>query len=138
MSRWRVSQLSETSFSGLGASLGALTEQQSDLEAAVESGQLWMEAGVAERAAARCEQAVDEIRAWLGDTYELVQRRKFGANEDGEAAAARYATAGQEYVQVMKEARDVFQRMADTYRAAGRTIAQAEETNQLTFRGGEP
>ena len=78
--------VSETSFGEFGSSLGALTEQQSDLEAAVESGQLWMEAGVAERAAARCEQAAGELDEWLVNTYELVQRRKFGANEDGEPA----------------------------------------------------
>ena len=68
--------VSETSFGELGGTLGALTEQQSDLEAAVESGQLWMEAGVAERAAARCEQAVDELRTWLGDTRALTERRQ--------------------------------------------------------------
>ena len=129
--------MSETSFGELGGSLGALTEQQSDLEAAVESGQLWMEAGVAERAATRCEQAAGELDDWLADTDELVRRRKFGVNEDGEAAAARYATAGQEYVQVITDARKVFQRMADTYRAAGRTTAQADEAGQQTFRGGE-
>ncbi len=127
--------VSETSFGELGGSLGALTEQQSDLEAAVESGQLWMEAGVAERAAARCEQAAGELDEWLVNTYELVQRRKFGANEDGEAAATRYATAGQEYVQVMTDAQSVFLRMADTYRAAGRTTAQADEAGQQSFRG---
>jgi hypothetical protein len=96
-----------------------------------------MEAGVAERAAARCEQAAGELDDWLADTDELVQRRKFGANEDGEAAAARYATAGQEYVQVIADARKVFQRMADTYRAAGRTTAQADEAGQQSFGGGE-
>ena len=129
--------MSETSFGELGGQLGALAGQQSDLEAAVESGQLWMEADVAKRAAARCEQAVGELDDWLVDTYELVQRRKFGANEDGEAAAARFVAAGQEYVQVIADARKVFQRMADTYRAAGRTMAQAEESNQQTFGGGE-
>ncbi len=96
-----------------------------------------MEAGVAERAAARCEQAAGELDDWLVNTDELVQRRKFGANEDGEAAAARFAAAGQEYVQVIADARNVFLRMADTYRAAGRTMAQAEEAGQQTFGGGE-
>jgi uncharacterized protein YukE len=129
--------VSETSFGELGGSLGALTEQQSDLEAAVKSGQLWMEAGVAEHAATRCEQAADEIDEWLADTNELVQRRKFGDNEDGEAAAARYATAGQEYVQVMTEAGDVFRRMADTYRAAGRTAAEADQASEQLLGSAE-
>ena len=66
--------MSETSFGELGGTLGALTEQQSDLEAAVESGQLWMEAGVAERAAARCEQAVDELHARLAGRQQGVDR----------------------------------------------------------------
>ncbi len=136
VSRWGVT-VSETSFGELGGSLGALTEQQSDLEAAVKSGQLWMEAGVAEHAATRCEQAADEIDEWLADTNELVQRRKFGDNEDGEAAAARYATAGQEYVQVMTEAGDVFRRMADTYRAAGRTAAEADQASEQLLGSAE-
>jgi hypothetical protein len=50
-----------------------------------------MEAGVAERAAARCDQAVGEINDCLAQAYMLTRTRKFGANEDGEAAAARYA-----------------------------------------------
>ena len=129
--------MSLASFGELGGQLGALAGQQSDLEAAVESGQLWMDADVAERAAARCEQAAGELDDWLADTDELTRRRTFGANEDGEAAAARFAAAGQEYVQVIADARNVFQRMADTYRAAGRTMAQAEETGQQTFRGGQ-
>ncbi len=128
--------VSETSFGELGGRLGALTEQQNNLEAAVASGQLWMEAGVAERAAARCEQAAAELDEWLSDTDELVRRRKFGANEDGEAAATRFAAAGQDYVQVIADARKVFQRMADTYRAAGRTMTRAEQAGQQTF-GGE-
>ena len=71
------------------------------------------------------------------DTDALVRRRKFGANEDGEAAAARFAAAGQEYVQVIADARKVFQRMADTYRVAGRTTEQAEQAGQQTFQGGQ-
>jgi hypothetical protein len=129
--------VSEASFGELGGRLGVLGEQQSDLEAAVESGQLWMDAGVAERAATRCEQAAGELDDWLADTDELVRRRRFGANEDGEAAAARFITAGQEYVQVITDARKVFQRMADTYRVAGRTMTQADEAGEQTFRGGE-
>lgn len=130
--------MSETSFGELGGWLGTIVEHQTDLEVAVESGQLWMDADVAERAAARCEQAAGELDEWLADTDELVQRRKVGANEDGEAAAARFVTAGQEYVQVITDAQSVFFRMADTYRAAGRTMAQADEANQQSFGGGEP
>jgi hypothetical protein len=65
--------------------------QQTDLQRAVAAGELWMEAGVAERAAARCDQAVGEINDCLAQAYMLTRTRKFGANEDGEAAAARYA-----------------------------------------------
>ena len=123
-------------FAQAGQQLDGLRQQQSELAAAVESGQLWMEPDVAERAAARCEQAVDELHAWLDDTRALTERRKFGANEDGEAAASRFSQAGQEYVGVMTNARNVFQRMADTYRAAGRAAAQAEESNQQMFGSG--
>lgn len=74
--------------------------------------------------------------AWLDDSRALTERRKFGANEDGEAAASRFAQAGQEYVEVMTNARNVFQQMADTYRAAGRAVAEAEESNQQMFGSG--
>jgi hypothetical protein len=40
-------------FAQAGQQLDGLRQQQSELAAAVESGQLWMEADVAERAAAR-------------------------------------------------------------------------------------
>ncbi|HYZ08922.1 MAG TPA: hypothetical protein VE709_10185 [Pseudonocardiaceae bacterium] len=127
----------EASFVELGGGLGALGGQQSELQAAVESGQLWMESDVAKRAATRCERAAGELDDWLVDTDELVQRRKFGANEDGEAAAARFAAAGREYVQVIADAQSVFLRMAETYRAAGRTMERAEQAGHQTFGGGQ-
>ena len=129
--------MSEPSFGELGGQLSAFADQQSDLKAAVESGQLWMEPDVAERAATRCEQAAGELDDWLVDMDELVQRRKFGANEDGEAAAARFAAAGREYVQVIADAQSVFLRMAETYRAAGRTMERAEQAGHQTFGGGQ-
>jgi hypothetical protein len=129
--------VSEPSFGELGGQLSAFADQQSDLKAAVESGQLWMDAGVAEQAATRCEQAAGELDEWLVDTDALVRRRKFGANEDGEAAAARFAAAGREYVQVIADAQSVFLRMAETYRAAGRTMERAELAGHQTFGGGQ-
>ena len=36
----------------------------------------------------------------------------------------------------MTNARNVFQQMADTYRAAGRAVAEAEESNQQMFGSG--
>lgn len=128
--------MSMPSFAQAGQQLAGIAQQQSGLAAAVASGQLWMEPDVAERAAARCEQAVAEIDDWLVNADRLVRRREFGANEDGEAAAARFAAAGEEYVQVIMDAQSVFQRMADTYRAAGRAMAQAEEAGRQSFSGG--
>lgn len=124
----------------LGGSLLGLKqvqEQQQSLAGAVWSGRLWMEEGVAERAAARCDQVVDELNEWLFDTDALTRRRAFGANADGEASAARFVRAGQDYVAVMTGARGVFEKMAATFRAAGRTAAQAEDANRQTFSGGE-
>ncbi|MGH3899408.1 MAG: hypothetical protein ACRDTA_14445 [Pseudonocardiaceae bacterium] len=84
-----------SSFEQAGVQLAGVVQQQTDLQRAVAAGELWMEAGVAERAAARCDQAVEEINDWLARAYVLTRSRKFGANEDGEAAAARFAQAGQ-------------------------------------------
>jgi len=93
-----------------------------------------MEAGVAERAAARCDQAVREIDDLLIDARVLTRKRKFGDNEDGNAAAERFAQAGQDYIDAMRSAQGVFKNMAATYRAAGRTVTEADAANEQMFR----
>jgi len=60
------------------------------------------EAGVAEAAAKRCDQAVDEMDRWLHDARGLTQACAFGDNEDGNAAALRFAQAGQEYLAAVR------------------------------------
>ncbi|MGH3812258.1 MAG: hypothetical protein ACRDUV_07340 [Pseudonocardiaceae bacterium] len=122
-------------FEQAGAQLAGVAARQTDLQRAVAAGELWMEVGVAERAAARCDQAVEEIDEWLRNARQLTRRRKFGANEDGEAAAARFAQAGQEFIDTMKNAQRVFANMAATYRAAGRTVSEADAASQQMFRG---
>ncbi|HEX2297252.1 MAG TPA: hypothetical protein VHH34_01835 [Pseudonocardiaceae bacterium] len=118
------------------AALGAGAEQrQNDLRRAVDSGELWMEAGVAERAAQRCEQTVVEINQWLSRADRLIERLPFGDNHDGVAVAERYAQAGQEFINEMTRARTVIENMAATYRAAGRTVAAADEAGQQSFQG---
>jgi hypothetical protein len=93
-----------------------------------------MEAGIAETAAKRCEQAVREIDDWLVDADQLTRKRKFGANEDGEAAAERFVQAGHDYIASMRNAQQVFANMAVTFRAAGRTVAEADAAGQQMFR----
>ncbi|MGH4009882.1 MAG: hypothetical protein ACRDTH_17315 [Pseudonocardiaceae bacterium] len=124
-----------SSFEQAGTWLAGADQQQTDLQRAVATGELWMEAGVAERAAARCDQAVEEIDEWLARADRLAWRRKFGANEDGEAAAERFAQAGQDFIDTMKNAQRVFANMAATYRAAGRTVADADASGQQMFQG---
>jgi uncharacterized protein YukE len=124
-----------SSFEQAGAQLAGVAARQTDLQRAVAAGELWMEAGVAERAAARCDQAVEEINDWLRRADVLTWKRKFGANEDGEAAAARFAQAGQDFIDTMTNARQVFESMAATYRAAGRTVTEADTANEQMFRG---
>lgn len=123
-----------SSFEQAGAHLAEVAAQQTDLQRAVAAGELWMEAGVAERAAARCDQAVEEIDDWLRRADRLTRRRRFGANEDGEAAADRFAQAGQEFIDTMTNAQRVFANMAATYRAAGRTVTEADAAGQQIFR----
>lgn len=122
-------------FEQAGAQLMGINGQQTDLQSAVAAGELWMEAGVAETAARRCEQAVVDINRWLGGARRLAERAEFGANEDGEAAAERFAQAGRELIAVVENARTIFQNMATTYRAAGRTVTEADEAGQQMFRG---
>ena len=61
-------------------------------------------------------------------------KRRFGDNEDGNRAAERFAQAGKEVVATMRNAQDVFKNMAATYRAAGRTVTQADEAGRESFR----
>ncbi len=124
-----------SSFEQAGAQLAGVAAQQTDLQRAVAAGELWMEPGVAERAAARCDQAVEEINEWLRRADVLTWKRKFGANEDGEAAATRFAQAGQDFIDTMTNARRVFENMAATYRAAGRTVTEADAANEQIFGG---
>src|SRR2546423_13914631 len=124
-----------SSFEQAGAQLADIAVQQNSLAAAVASGQLWMDAGVAERAAARCDQAVDELdKSLLRGAEKLARLRKFGDNEDGRAAAGRFAQAGRDNIATMRKAQQVFKNMAATYRAAGRTAAETEAANEQMFR----
>ncbi|MGH4024763.1 MAG: hypothetical protein ACRDRV_09275 [Pseudonocardiaceae bacterium] len=117
------------------AQLEGVQRQQNDLRRAVDAGELWMEAGVAETAAQRCEQAIRDIDKWLNDARRLTRKRKFGNNHDGNAAAGRFVTAGREVINVMRDAQDVFRNMAETYRAAGRTAAEADAAGAQALRG---
>lgn len=123
-----------SSFEQAGAQLVGIAGQQTDLQRAVATGELWMEAGVAESAAKRCEQAIKEIDEWLNSAYQLTRRHKLGDNLDGNTAAARFSQAGRDFIDSMRGAQRVFANMAATYRAAGRTVAQADEAGQEMFR----
>jgi hypothetical protein len=123
-----------SSFKPAGAQLADVAAQQNSLAAAVAAGELWMDAGVAERAAARCDQAVKELDDSIRDARQLTRLRKFGDNEDGRAAAARFAQAGADYIDTMRKAQQVFRNMAATYRAAGHTVAENEAANEQLFR----
>jgi hypothetical protein len=114
------------SFEQAGTQLARMAAQQQSVAAAVAAGELWMEAGVAECAAARCDQVIEEINDLLANAKQLTWKRKFGDNEDGNAAAARFAQAGHGYINTMLDAQNVFRNMAATYRAAGRTSAVAD------------
>ncbi|MGB6164761.1 MAG: hypothetical protein WBF75_19760 [Pseudonocardiaceae bacterium] len=118
----------------VGAPLVDVAQQPGSLAAAVAAGELWMEAGVAERAAARCDQAVDEINDLLRRADVLAWERKFGANLDGGAAATRFAEAGRDFIDTITNARGVFENMAATYRAAGRTVTEADAASEQMFR----
>ena len=117
-----------------------MQQQQHGLSAAVTAGHLWMEPDVAERAAARCEQQIDEVRSIIFDLQPLERERKFGDNEDGLAAAKAFkdaAVTGENSVRgVLVKSQEVLRNMAATYRAAGQAAARAEQANQQMFRGG--
>jgi hypothetical protein len=120
--------------------LAAMQQQQHGLDAAVTAGELWMEPDVAERAAARCEQQIDEIESMIRDLEPLERQRKFGDNEDGLATAKAFkdaAVTGENSVRgVLVKSQDVLRNMAATYRAAGQAAARAEQANQQMFSGG--
>ncbi|MGH3827797.1 MAG: hypothetical protein ACRDQX_11585 [Pseudonocardiaceae bacterium] len=115
--------------------LAGVAQRQKSLAAAVAAGELWLEAGVAETAAQRCDQAVREINDLVRDARELTVKRKFGDNEDGNAVAERFVQAGYDYIAAMRGAQQVFTNMAATYRAAGRTVTEADVANERMFQG---
>ncbi|MFN2494493.1 MAG: hypothetical protein ABR608_01085 [Pseudonocardiaceae bacterium] len=123
-----------SSFALSQAELAGIAQQHASLRAAVDAGELWMDADVAERAAARCDQAVQELEKWLNNARVLTEKRKFGANEDGEAAAQAFAQAGREYLATIKDAQQVIKNMAVTFRAAGRTVTEADDASRQRFR----
>ncbi|MGH3931416.1 MAG: hypothetical protein ACRDTF_15765 [Pseudonocardiaceae bacterium] len=124
-----------SSFAQSQTQLDGITQQHAELRAAVTAGELWMDADVAERAAARCDQAVRDLDKWLQDADAIAWTRRFGANKDGETAAKAFAQAGQEYFATIKKAQRVIANMAATFRAAGRTATDADEAGQQMFRG---
>jgi uncharacterized protein YukE len=122
-------------FEQRAAQPAGVAQAQNSLEAQVAAGQLWMDAGVAEAAAARCGQAADQINQWLSDVRRLTTKLPFGANDDGDAAAVRFVQAGEEFVVTMVEARTVIEKMAATFRTAGRTATEADAASEQMMRG---
>jgi hypothetical protein len=123
-----------SSFEQAGAPLVGVAQQPSSLAAAVTTGELWMEAGVAETAARRCDKAVEDIDSLLMDARLLARECKFGDNDDGNAAAVRFVQAVQDYIDTMLNAGQVFANMAATYRAAGRTVTEMDSVSEQVFR----
>ncbi len=132
--------MSVPNFAQANQGLAAMQQQQHGLSAAVTAGHLWMEPDVAERAAARCEQQIDEVRSIVFDLQPLERERKFGDNEDGLTTAKAFKDAavnGENSVRgVLVKSQDVLRNMAATYRAAGQAAAQTEQANQQMLRGG--
>jgi hypothetical protein len=132
--------VSVPNFTQANQGLAAMQQQQHGLNAAVTAGELWMEPDVAERAAARCEQQIDEVELILDGLRDLDRERKFGDNEDGLATAKAFkdaAVTGENSVRgVLVESQEVLRSMAATYRAAGQAAAQAEQANQQMLSGG--
>ncbi len=132
--------MSVPNFAQANQGLAAMQQQQQGLSAAVTAGELWMEPDVAERAAARCEQQIDEVRSIIFDLQPLERQRKFGDNEDGLATAKAFkdaAVTGENSVRgVLVKSQEVLRNMAATYRAAGQAAARAEQANQQMFSGG--
>ena len=132
--------MSMPNFAQSNQGLAAMQQHQQGLQAVVDAGQLWMEPDVAERAAQRCEQQVDEVQSIISNLRPLGRERKFGDNADGHATAAAFrnaAVAGPDSVRgVLTNSQEVLRSMAATYRAAGRAAAQAEQANQQMFQGG--
>ena len=132
--------MSVPNFTQANQGLAAMQQQQHGLSTAVTAGELWMEPAVAERAATRCEQQIDEVDSILRDLRSLDRERKFGDNADGRAIAKAFkdaAVTGENSVMgVLVESQDVLRSMAATYRAAGQTAVQAEQANEQMFSGG--
>lgn len=109
--------------------LERINSQQNTLAQAVGDGKLWMEAGVAERAAAECDELKLDLTDWLDGANVLLERPMYGDNEDGNAMAGAVVECAQALIRRMEGFRDVADRMALTYRKAGGLVEQTEQTN---------
>ena len=130
------------SFVQASQGLAALQQEQRGLQGAVAEGELWMEPDVAERAALRCEQQIDEVDLIIQDLQPLGRERRFGDNDHGHQVATAFkdaAVTGENSVAgVLRESKDVLRDMAQTFRDAGRAATAAEQANQQMFGGGAP
>jgi hypothetical protein len=57
----------------------------------------------------------------------LTRRLPFGDNRDGNFSAEAFGVAGMKYLKVMQGARDLFESMAVTYRAAGGLMQHTDQ-----------
>ncbi|MGH3979165.1 MAG: hypothetical protein ACRDRZ_09225 [Pseudonocardiaceae bacterium] len=120
--------------------LAAFRQEQRGLQAAVAAGELWMEAGVAERAAKRCERGFTEVEEIIDKLRPLGREFRFGENDHGRQVAKAFKNAAvgdhNSVTAVLRESQHVLRDMAQTFREAGRAVEHAERTNEQDLGGG--
>ncbi|MFM1726552.1 hypothetical protein ABEU20_000230 [Rhodococcus sp. PAM 2766] len=111
------------------------TSSWSELGAMVDAGELFLEAGVAERCAARCAELHRELVTLQRDAKRLARIDGLGHLPSGVALARKFGqkASGGEYpldqaladhITVVEEMRSVFEKIAANYEAAEESNAQ--------------
>lgn len=126
---------------GLGqaaAALPDLARQQAGLEAQVASGAFRLTPEAATAAAKVCRDAI----AGLDDALAQHQAFTFGFSPEGfgdcligRAFAGKIARKARQVQDLVKQAQQVLENMAQAYEASGKRTQQADEDNAGAFRG---
>jgi len=119
--------------------LDALTQQQAGLKAAIDSGSLALEPGVAEKAAKICRDQIGELEQLKFDVEQLGTRLPFGDCEVGNQLSAKFALKAKggpnSIYDVLVQSQQVLENMARNYEAAGRMYHQVEQDSAAAFKG---
>ena len=122
--------------------LAAIEAHQLGLRKAVDAGLLSLEPGTAERAAAICREYRDDLEKFRNEARGLSYRQNFGdcwlGNDFGAAIQRKAQGTPTSAFELLGQAMEIVENLAQTYEAAGRAYRETDEDAAHRFRGRAP